>query len=97
MALIDSFDASPDTPVRAEARALRELLALGQGEPEALESQARRFTQGLVLCAQALLMREQAEPAVADAFVASRLAGGHGRVYGTAPLRVEGLLERALA
>jgi putative acyl-CoA dehydrogenase len=97
MALIDSFDASPDTPVRAEARALRELLALGQGEPEALEAQARRFTQGLVLCAQALLMREQAEPAVADAFVASRLAGGHGRVYGTAPLRVEGLLERALA
>jgi putative acyl-CoA dehydrogenase len=79
LALLDGFAASPDAPVKAEARALRQLLT---GAPAALEPQARRVAQGLVLCAQALLMREQSSTAAADAFVATRF-GGDGRLLGT--------------
>ncbi len=79
MALLDSFEASVDTPVRAEAQALRRLL---RGDPAALEPQARRVAQGLVLCAQGVLMREQASPLAADAFIATRF-GGDGRLLGS--------------
>lgn len=79
LALLDGFADSPDAPVKAEARALRQLLT---GAPAALEPQARRVAQGLVLCAQALLMREQSSTAAADAFVATRF-GGDGRLLGT--------------
>jgi putative acyl-CoA dehydrogenase len=79
LALLDEFAASPDAPVQAEARGLRKLLT---GDPAALEAQARRVAQGLVLCAQALLMREQASTAAADAFVATRFSGD-GRLVGT--------------
>lgn len=79
LALLDGFAASPDAPVKAEARALRQLLT---GAPAALEPQARRVAKGLVLCAQALLMREQSSTAAADAFVATRF-GGDGRLLGT--------------
>jgi len=79
MALLDGFEASPDAPVRAEGQALRRLLA---GDPAALEAQARRVAQGLVLCAQALLMREHSSTAAADAFVATRFGAG-GRLVGT--------------
>ncbi len=79
MALLDEFTASPDAPVQAEARALRRLLG---GDPAALEAQARRVAQGLVLCAQATLMREQSSTVAADAFVATRFTGD-GRLVGT--------------
>jgi putative acyl-CoA dehydrogenase len=79
LALLDGFAASPDAPVRAEARALRQLLT---GDPAALEAQARRVAQGLVLCAQGVLMRQQASTAAADAFIATRFGGG-GRLVGT--------------
>lgn len=93
-ALLDGFEASPDAPVRAEGQALRSLLT---GDPAALEAQARRVAQGLVLCAQALLMREQSSTAAADAFVATRF-GGDGRLIGTrtVPLAAQ-LLDGALS
>lgn len=83
--LLDDFDTSPDTPVRAEVQRLRGLLDLGRHDPAGLEAQGRRFAQGLVLCAQALLMRAHASGTAADAFIASRLAGVSGRVFGCAP------------
>ena len=79
MALLDEFAASADAPVQAEAQSLRRLLG---GDPAALEPQARRVAQGLVLCAQAVLMRQQSSTAAADAFVATRF-GGDGRLIGT--------------
>lgn len=93
-ALLDGFAASPDAPVQAEAQALRRLLA---GDPAALEAQARRVAQGFVLCAQALLMREQSSTAAADAFIATRF-GGDGRLLGSIALPQAGaLLNAALA
>ena len=79
LALLDEFAASPDAPVQAEVQALRRLLT---GDPATLEPQARRVAQGLVLCAQGLLMRQQASTAAADAFMATRF-GGDGRLLGT--------------
>jgi putative acyl-CoA dehydrogenase len=82
LALLDDFAASPDAPVQAEARALRRLIT---GVPAALEAQARRVAQGLVLCAQAVLMREQSSTGAADAFIATRLQGD-GRLLGSQPV-----------
>lgn len=94
LALLDGFAASADAPVRTEADSLRRLLA---GDPAGLEAQARRVAQGLVLCAQAVLMREQASTAAADAFVATRF-GGAGRLVGTQALpQAAQLLDAALA
>jgi len=94
MALLDGFEAGADAPVRAEGQALRRLLA---GDPAALEAQARRVAQGLVLCAQALLMREHSSTASADAFVATRFSGD-GRLVGTRAVPFAGqLLDAALS
>jgi putative acyl-CoA dehydrogenase len=51
--------------------------------PDQREMQARRFTQQLVLAAQASLMRQHAPSAMADAFIAGCTDMQHGRVYGT--------------
>ncbi|HEY9109023.1 MAG TPA: acyl-CoA dehydrogenase family protein [Roseateles sp.] len=94
LALLDEFAASADTPVQAEARWLRSRLTAA---PAALEAQARRIAQGLVLCAQGVLMREQASTAAADAFIATRF-GGDGRLVGTTPVpQAARLLDAALA
>jgi putative acyl-CoA dehydrogenase len=47
------------------------------------ESQARRLAEKLVLAVQAALLIQRGNPDVADAFVASRLAGEHGGSFGT--------------
>lgn len=94
LALLDEFAASPDAPVQAEAAALRRLLT---GDPAALEAQGRRVAQGLVLCAQALLMRQQSSTATADAFVATRFSGD-GRLLGSQAVpQAAALLDAALA
>ena len=94
LALLEGFAASTDAPVRAEALALRTLLT---GDPAALEAQARRVAQGLVLCAQAVLMREESSTGAADAFVATRFGAG-GRLLGTQALATAPqLLAAALA
>jgi putative acyl-CoA dehydrogenase len=94
LALLDDFAASPDAPVRTEAQRLQRLL---MGDPAALEAQARRVAQGLVLCAQAVLMREQSSVAAADAFIATRFAGD-GRLVGTVALpQAAQIMDSALA
>jgi putative acyl-CoA dehydrogenase len=50
------------------------------GTPEA---GARSLVERLAVLAQAALLTENARPAVAEAFVASRLEGRSGRLYGT--------------
>jgi putative acyl-CoA dehydrogenase len=49
------------------------------------ECEARRIVERLVLALQGALLLKHAEPAVADAFCASRLAGDHGGAFGTLP------------
>ncbi len=51
--------------------------------PDQREMLARRFVQKLVLAVQANLMLHHAPPAIADAFVTSRIDAESGRVYGT--------------
>ncbi|KLR58269.1 isovaleryl-CoA dehydrogenase [Diaphorobacter sp. J5-51] len=81
------------------AAAARELQALLATPAEQLEGLGRVLTQRLVLLAQACLLRQQAPAAVADAFVATRLAdSGAGRVAGaidTRGLDVAAVLARA--
>ncbi|MFT7776836.1 acyl-CoA dehydrogenase family protein [Roseateles sp.] len=94
LALLDEFSASVDAPVREQAQALRHLLT---GDPTMLEARARSVAQGLVLCAQGLLMREQSSSATADAFIATRF-GGDGRLVGTQPVpQAAAILDAALA
>ncbi|AOK21965.1 DNA alkylation response protein [Burkholderia ubonensis] len=82
--------------IRAALDALRAMLA---APPETLEASGRLFAQRLVLAAQACLLRRDAPAAVADAFVATRLAEpAWGRIAGGFDPRgvdVAALLQRA--
>jgi putative acyl-CoA dehydrogenase len=62
-----------------------------------LPFRARRLTERMALLLQGSLLLRQGDPAVADAFVRSRLAGDWGNAYGTLPAGVDtaAILERA--
>ena len=51
----------------------------------AAEYAARELTERLALALQAALVVRHGSPAVAEAFLASRLAGQHGQAFGTLP------------
>jgi len=53
--------------------------------PETLEVRARRIVEGLALALQGSLLVRHGDPAVADAFCASRLDGDWGEAFGTLP------------
>jgi putative acyl-CoA dehydrogenase len=61
------------------------------------EAGARRLVRDLALTVQAAVLVREADTAVADAFVRSRLADGHGGVLGTLPagLDLDGVLAAA--
>jgi putative acyl-CoA dehydrogenase len=63
------------------------------------EAAARRLAEAMAVTLQAALLVRHAPPAVADAFVATRLAGDRGRAYGTLPAGapVTEILGQALA
>jgi putative acyl-CoA dehydrogenase len=54
-------------------------------DPATLEVRARRVVERMALALQGSLMVRHAPPALADAFVASRLQGDSGRAFGTLP------------
>jgi putative acyl-CoA dehydrogenase len=62
-----------------------------------LQFRARRIVEQLAMTLQAGLLIRYGDPAVADAFVASRLAGDWGTAYGTLPAGVDtaAILDRA--
>jgi len=64
---------------------------------EEVEVRARRVVERLALALEASLLARGSHPAVADAFVASRLAGDHGLAFGTLPAGADfkAILERA--
>jgi putative acyl-CoA dehydrogenase len=54
-----------------------------------IEFRARRVVERMALALQASVLVRHGDPAVADAFCASRLAGDHGRSLGTLPAGVD--------
>jgi putative acyl-CoA dehydrogenase len=54
-------------------------------EPEGIEARARSVVERLALALQASLLVRYGDPATADAFCASRLAGESGLAFGTLP------------
>ena len=66
-------------------------------DPETLETRARRVVESMALCLQGSLLVRDGDPAVADAFCASRLGGEGGLEYGTLPpgCDFEAIIERS--
>ena len=62
-----------------------------------IQYRARQLTEDVALALQAKLLLEAGNSVVSDAFIASRLGGQGGRVYGTLPrgLDVEALVARS--
>ena len=56
---------------------------------DAIETRARSVVERMALALQASLLLRHSDPAVADAFSASRLAGEHGLAFGTLPRGVD--------
>ncbi|MFI9272293.1 isovaleryl-CoA dehydrogenase [Kitasatospora sp. NPDC052896] len=85
--------AGADRRLDAAAAGLRKQL----GDLTDLEFRTRRLVEQLALTLQGALLVRYADPAVADAFCASRLAGDHGGAFGTLPAGVdtEAILRRA--
>ena len=67
------------------------------GQFEAIETRARGLVERMALSLQAALLVRHGDPAVADAFCASRLSGQHGLAFGTMPAGVDAtrIIERA--
>jgi putative acyl-CoA dehydrogenase len=98
-ALFAEWQADADAHPALSA-ALGKLAATLNGPADEREGSARRIAQQIVLIAQATLLVKHAPAAVADAFIATRLAEGcgeSGRVYGTLPATVDhaAIIERA--
>jgi putative acyl-CoA dehydrogenase len=55
----------------------------------ALEARARRVVERMALAFQGALLIQHGDPAVTEAFLVSRLAGDHGRAFGTLPAGVD--------
>jgi putative acyl-CoA dehydrogenase len=56
---------------------------------EDIEFRARRLVERMALALQGSILVRHGDPAVADAFCATRLAGDHGRALGTLPSGVD--------
>ncbi len=69
----------------------------GLNDVEGIEARARSFVEKLALALQASLLLRHSDPAVAEAFCASRLAGDHGYAFGTLPrdVRFDAIIERS--
>ena len=55
------------------------------GHFDAVETRARRLVERMALALQGTLLVRHGDPAVAEAFCVSRLAGDHGLAFGTLP------------
>jgi len=77
--------AGADSRLDAAVGTLREEL----GQPEGLEGRARRVVERMALAVHGSLLVRHGDPAVADAFCASRLGGEWGGAFGTLPPGVD--------
>ncbi|MGW2305257.1 acyl-CoA dehydrogenase family protein [Streptomyces sp. NPDC001809] len=91
---VDAFFAEVDRAAGADRRldaavsGLRKDVA-GLGDPDAATYGARRLVERLALVLQGSLLVRHGNPAVADAFCASRLDGDRGLAFGTLPTGVD--------
>ncbi|GAA3033828.1 acyl-CoA dehydrogenase family protein [Kitasatospora albolonga] len=96
-ALLGELDAAAGADRRLDAAVagLRKQL----GETSELEYRTRRLVESIALAFQGSLLVRYGDPAVADAFCASRLGGEHGGAFGTLPTGVDtaAVLARATA
>jgi len=63
--------------------------AAGGPGQSSVEYSARELTEKLALALQASLVVRHSSPAMAEAFIASRVAGQHGQAFGTLPSGVD--------
>jgi putative acyl-CoA dehydrogenase len=86
-AALDAFLAELDEAAGADPRLDAHVAALGDefSDLEGIESRARRVVEHMAKALQASLLVRFSPPAVADAFVASRLGGDAGLAFGTLP------------
>jgi putative acyl-CoA dehydrogenase len=82
---VEAFFAELDEARGGDRRLDEAIGRLAKDVSAASESSARRLAESLAVTLQAALLVRHAPAAVADAFVATRLAGDHGRAYGTLP------------
>ena len=98
-ALLAELDAAAGADRRLDTAtaALRKQLG-DPGDPAGLEYGTRRLVEQMALALQGSLLVRYGDPAVADAFCASRLGGDHGAAFGTLPAGVDtaAILERAV-
>ena len=87
LALARGGDARLDAFVATLADELRDF--------DAVETRARRLVERMALAFQGALLVRSGDPAVADAFCASRLAGDRGLAFGTLPATTDS--ERIIA
>jgi putative acyl-CoA dehydrogenase len=94
-AFFDELDAAAGADRRLDAAALdlRQVLS----DPEDAEGRARAVVERMAVTLQGSLLVRHGDPAVADAYCASRLSGDWGRTFGTLPrgLDVRSVVERA--
>jgi putative acyl-CoA dehydrogenase len=84
--LLDEIGAGSDEPrVGAAVTAVEREL----GDPEQLETRARRVVERMALALQGSLLVRYGDPAVADAFCATRLDRDWGNAFGTLPAGVD--------
>jgi putative acyl-CoA dehydrogenase len=94
-ALMDELDAVRGMDAHYDAFIDR--LGNAFADPETVEMRARRIVGDMAAALQASQLLRHGHPAVAEAFVASRIAGDHGDVFGTLPagLDLAPIIERA--
>jgi putative acyl-CoA dehydrogenase len=68
------------------------------GDPQSIEARGRQISEALAVLAAATLLRAYAMPAVADAFIATRIAGEPRQLYGQGieGADIGGIVDRAL-
>ena len=90
-AALESYFAEVEQAAGADARldAFTAELRDELGDLDGIESRARRVVEWMALALQGSLLVRHGDPAVADAFCASRLDGDAGRAFGTLPAGVD--------
>jgi putative acyl-CoA dehydrogenase len=90
-AAVDAFFAELAKAAGAEPRLDAYLNELKRelGSLEDIELRARRIVERMAIALQASVLVRHGDPAVADAFCATRLAGDHGRSLGTLPRGID--------
>ena len=69
----------------ADIQQLLPVKAISGPGQSSVEYSARELTEKLALALQASLVMRHSSPAMAEAFIASRLSGHHGQAFGTLP------------